>query len=208
MGSGRILVRPAALRTVVKGDHLDRFLGLGLALSAALLLSACEIERTPPRYYSHRVPAETEIALAEEELRARVGAFGQALERGDPDAALLALAPAPELYLVGPGAEEVAAGPAGAAELLGALFGEEPPALEVREVRVTLGPRARVAWVAGFLRVRDPAGGEDGLLRITGVYLRVRGEWRLVQAHLSRPPTPPAEAPPGSPPDSLAPEDA
>lgn len=182
---------------------MDRF--LGLALGAVLLLSACKVERTPPRYYSHRDPAEAERALAEEELRDRVGALGEAIERGDLNAALFALAPAPELYLVGPGT--VGGGPEGAAALLRALMEEAPGEMEAREVRVTLGPRGRVAWVAGsFVAEGSPEGGEE-LLRLTGVYLRVRGEWRLVQGHLSRPPTPPAEPPPGPLPDSLAPED-
>lgn len=179
---------------------------LGLALSATLLLSGCKIERTPRDLLTQREPAAAERRLAEEEIRAHVGALGQAIGRGDLDGALLALAPAPDLYLMGPEDTTAAAGPEGAVGVLRSLVGEEPPEVRVQEVRVTLGPRARVAWVAATMEVQEAGEEERHPLRMTGVYVRARGTWLLVQAHLSRPFTEPA--PPLPPADSLAPEGA
>jgi len=180
---------------------------LGPALGATLLLSACKIERTPREQLSQREPAATERRLAEEELRDRVGALAQAVGRGDHDAALLALAPAADLYLQGPDDGPPAVGPEGAAAVVRALIGEEAPEVAVEDVRVTLGPRARVAWVAATMDVRGEGEAERRPLRMTGVYLRVRGAWVLSQGHLSRPATGP-EAPQPLPADSAAPRDS
>lgn len=173
---------------------------LGLALSATLLLSACKIEPTPRKFYSERPPAETELRQFEEELRDRVGALGQALDRGDLRDALLAMAPSADVAFVGPGQEAPVRGVEAMTRELQGLVGEEPPTVRVREVRVTLGPRGQVAWFETGMEM-ERTGAEAALLRMTGVYLRTRGNWQLVQAHLSRPFTPPA-----APLDSVAPD--
>lgn len=202
---GPILVRPIPPppRT---GDDVHRF--LGIALSATLLLAACKIERTPRQYYAQRTPAATERELFQAELEDRVTAVGPALEREDPAGAAFALAPAPDAYVFGPRGGGPASGPEGVAAMLGILTDTVPAEVRMHEVRVTLGARAQTAWFAAGMEVRRPGEAEGAesvdTLRFTGVYLRTRGEWRLVQAHLSRPLTPPA-APP-APADSAAPE--
>ena len=180
---------------------------LGLALGATLLLSACKIERTPREQLTQREPAAAERRLAEAELADRVAALGQAVGRGDLDAALLALAPASDLYLQGPDDGPPVIGAEGAAGVVRALIGDVPPSVAVEDVRVTLGPRARMAWVAATLDVRPAGEAERRPLRMTGVYLRVRGAWVLAQAHLSRPATAPG-APQPLPADSAAPADS
>lgn len=183
---------------------------LGLALSAVLLSSACKVERTPAEYYSRREPAETERRMAEQEIRARVGALGEALERGDLGGGLLALAPASEIAVFGPEDSTLVAGVDGTAEVLRELMGEAPPAVRVEEVRVAFAPQARAAWFAALLQVEraDTTGAAEAPLRMSGVYLRTRGEWRLVQTHLSRAATPPLPPQDSLPPDSTAREGA
>jgi hypothetical protein len=180
------------------------------ALSALLLLSACKVERTPRKYYTGREPAAVERQHAEEEIRARVSALGQALERGDETGALLALAPAPEVYAIGPEGGATVVGPEGVVEMVRELTREAPASAELQDLRVTLGPRARIGWFAAVVRVQpsDTAGAAEDFLRMSGVYLRSEGEWRLVQAHLSHPPTSPAPAQPNPPADSAAPRDS
>jgi hypothetical protein len=176
-----------------------------IALSALLLLSACKVERTPRQYLSGREPAEAERQNAEGEIRARVSALGQALENGDEAGALLALAPAAEVYAIGPTGSASLVGPEGVQEMVREMVREAPAVTEMADLRVTMGPRARVGWFVAVVRVQraDTAGAGDDYLRMSGVYLRSEGEWRLVQAHLSRPPTPPAP-PPSPPADSAA----
>jgi hypothetical protein len=181
---------------------------LGIALSATLLLAACKIEPTPRQFYSQRDPAATERELFAAELTDRVTAMGPALGRGDTGAAVFALAPAPEVYTIGPDGGSPSEGPEGLAAALGALGDSVPQDFRVQEVRVVLGPRAQTAWFATGVEVsRADTGEEADTLRFTGVYQRARGEWRLVQAHLSHPLTPPAEPAP-SPGDSAPPAGA
>lgn len=180
---------------------------LGIALTATLLFSACKIERTPRQFYSQRDPAAAERDLFSAELTDRVVAMGPALDRDDPGGAVFALAPAPDVYVVGPESGTPALGPEGLAEVLRAVRDTVPSNVRVGDVKVTLGPQSLAAWVAASVEV-SPAGrtataGPDSL-RFTGVYQRVRGEWRLVQAHLSRPVRRPA-APLPSPADSSPP---
>lgn len=178
----------------------------GTALCATLLLAACKVERTPRQFYSQRDPAATERALFTAELTDRVAAVGPALDRRDPGGALFALAPAPDVHVIGPDGGAPATGPDGLVAILRAVTTDTVPAtVSVHDVRVALGPRAQTGWFSAGVEVlrpgaADPAAAAD-TLRFSGVYLRTRGEWRLMQAHLSRAFTPPA-APPPSPPDS------
>lgn len=179
---------------------------LGIALTATLLLAACKIERTPRQFYSQRDPAAAERDLLTAELTDRVAAMGPALDRDDPGGAVFALAPAPDVYVIGPEGGSPALGPGGLAEVLRAVRDTVPAAVRVGDVKVSLGPQAMAAWVAASVEVA-PSGGTVEIpdtLRFTGVYQRVRGEWRLVQAHLSRPVRRPAAPLPG-PADSLPP---
>ncbi len=181
---------------------------LGIALSATMLLAACKIERTPRQFYSQRDPAAAERELFAAELTDRVAAMGPALDRGDAGGAVFALSPAPDAYVIGPGGGTPALGPEGLAEVLRAVRDTAPAAVRLDGVRVSFGPRAQTAWVAAGVEVTPTGPGAAGAapdtLRFTGVYQRVRGEWLLMQAHLSRRFTPPAPPEP-SPADSARP---
>ncbi len=183
---------------------MHRFLRVGM--SATLLLAACKIEQTPRQYYSQRNPASVERETAAGELHARVSAVGAALDRGDVGGAVAALAPAPDAYVIGPDGGNPAVGPDGLAGILRSLADTVPVSVRARDVRVTLGARAETAWFAAALEV-TPEGTPPASapLSLSGVYRRQRGAWLLVQAHLSRPFTPPAAPPPPSPADSAAP---
>lgn len=180
----------------------------GTALCATLLLAACKVERTPRQFYSQRDPAATERALFTAELTDRVSAVGPALDRRDTGGALFALAPAPDVHVIGPEGGVPAVGPDGLAGVLGSVTDTVPATVSVHDVRVALGPRAQTGWFSAGVEVlrpgaADPAAAAD-TLRFSGVYQRTRGEWRLMQAHLSRAFTPPA-APPPAPRDSAGP---
>lgn len=178
---------------------------LGIAMSATMLLAACKIEPTPRQFYAQRDPAATERERFAAELTDRVAAVGPALDRGDPGGAVFALAPSPEVYTIGPGGGSPAVGPAALAAMLGEVGDTVPVQIRVQEVRVVLGPRAQTGWFATGIEVTGGDAPEEAdTLRLTGVYQRARGEWRLVQAHLSRPLTPP-DGPPPSPADSVPP---
>lgn len=179
------------------------------ALGATLLLAACKVEPTPRQFYSQRDPAAAERELFTAELTDRVAALGPALDRGDLGGALFALAPAPGVHVIGPDGEPPAAGPQGLARVLQSVADTVPATVSVHGVRVELGPRAQTGWFSAGIEVLrpgadDPAASAD-TLRLSGVYLRARGEWRLMQAHLSRAFTPPAAPPPPSPADSAPP---
>ncbi|HEX2188674.1 MAG TPA: nuclear transport factor 2 family protein, partial [Longimicrobiaceae bacterium] len=198
----RILVRPPPTPET-PGDAVHRI--TGTVLCATLLLAACKVERTPRRFYSQRDPAAAERELFTAELTDRVAAVGPALDRRDAGGALFALAPAPDVHVIGPEGGIPAVGPDRLAAVLLAVTDTVPATVSVHDVRVALGPRAQTGWFSAGVEVlrpgaADPAGAAD-TLRFSGVYLRNRGEWRLMQAHLSRAFTPPA-APQPSPPDS------
>jgi SnoaL-like domain len=167
----------------------------GTVLGLVLLLSACEIEPTPADYIDRATSAEAGRAQAEAEVRDRVLAMGQALARRNPTDAFLALAPARELFVVGPGAETGdGPGPERIRAILESLAAQPTP-VQARDVVVNVAPRANVAW---FRAVLDGEGEDIPGLRVTGVYELNEGAWQLVQAHLSNPLMPPS---PSSPPE-------
>lgn len=161
------------------------------ALCAALLASACKVERTPQEFIDHRRPISELRVAAAEELQDRLLATGQALSRGDAAEAMRALSPAADAVLlpVGEAATRV-----GEAQIAGALgeIATGGDAVRLRDVEVSVGPGADIAWFRAWLDHPDAAAGAP--VRITGVYLRGdEGEWQLVQAHLSTI-TPPADS--------------
>ena len=160
----------------------------GTVLGMVLLLSACEIEPTPAAYIDRASVAEAGRAQAEAEVRDRVLAMGQALARRNPTDALLALAPARELFVVGPGPETGdGPGPERIRAILESLAAQPTP-VQARDVVVRVAPRANVAWFHAML---DGDGEDTPALRVTGVYELYEGSWQLVQAHLSNPLMPP-----------------
>lgn len=176
----------------------------GIALSAIVLLAGCKVERTPRQFYSQRDPAAAEREIALGELRARVSAVGPALDRGDAEGAAIALAPAPDVYVVGPGGGTQGTGPEGMVRLFRPLVDSVQAAIRVRDVRITLDSRAQVGWFAAGIEVARSDSAPADTVSFSGVYLRSRGVWQLAQAHLSGPPTRPAAPPTNPQPDSSA----
>jgi hypothetical protein len=175
-----------------------------LLLPAAL--AACKVEPTPRSFYNHRDPAVVELQESEGEIRTRVMGFVAALNRGDTTAALEAMNPAELVQVMGPAAEDSLArmGPVG---LRAALAGVRHPGDGVaRTPNLRVSATQTTGWFATYVEIL-PLSAEAGpaeRLRLSGVFSRERGEWRLVQVHLSQPPLPPA-VPDSAVTDSAAP---
>jgi hypothetical protein len=165
----------------------------GTALGMLLLLASCEVESTPAEYIDRATPEESGRTAAAAEVRDRVLAMGQALGRRSSGDALLALAPARDLFVVG---LDSAGSPGAGAERMGMILDSlaaRPVPVLTRDLVVHVAPRANVAW---FHAVLDGEGEEAPAVRITGVYQLNEGAWQLVQAHLSAPLTPPTPSNP------------
>jgi hypothetical protein len=149
---------------------------------AAAVLGGCKIEQTPREFIDHRDTALIELQAAEDELRARLHSAANALRREDADQAVASLSPAGEIFVYGlTGSAE------GPGQLRGILSNvAEGRALEVADLEVVIGPRNQVGWFRTELR----AGAEGAIVRFSGVFVRMEGEWRLLQGHLSQPLTP------------------
>jgi hypothetical protein len=176
-----------------------------------LALAGCRIQRTPPEYLDQRDPGEVDRQEAANEIRARVGAFRQALTRGDRGTAAAALSPVGLSHVIGLDAHGGLPryGPGGLAAALDEL---EIPSVSVArtpDLRVEVSLRQGVGWFATHVELFPVGGdGEPQSFRMTGVMARDRGEWRLAQVHFSRglaladaedaPTTPPARD--GAPP--------
>jgi len=176
-----------------------------LALAAALLaLSACRVDRTPDEYLNPRDPAQVERREAENEIAARVSALGEALARGSQADAVATLVPAADTHVMGVGFNDGRPrfGPLGLAAALGDLELPRGAVGRTPDLRVEADPREGLAWFATHLEVLPVvgAGGQTQRLRVSGVFTRREGEWRLRQVHLSK-----AEVPAPTPPrpDSL-----
>ena len=165
----------------------------GTVLGTLLLLASCKVESTPVDYIDRATSAEAGRTEAEAEVRDRVLAMGQALGRRSSADALLALAPARDVFVVGlDSVGSQASGPAQIGAILDSLVARPVPLL-TRDVVVHVAPRANVAW---FHAVLDGEGEETPALRMTGVYELNEGAWQLVEAHLSAPLTPPSPSSP------------
>ena len=158
-----------------------------ITLGLLLATSGCRVERTPPQYFDHQTTIEAEREAAAAELRDRLLAMGQALDRGNATEALIALSPAVDAYVVGPDSGAVVMGSEKiAAALTGLLEAPTPVSAEVRDVEVGISARANVGWFRAVLALPGHTPGNQPL-RVTGVYVRDAGLWKLVQAHLSLP---------------------
>lgn len=183
------------------------------ALAAALLaLSACRVDRTPDEYLNPRNPAQVEQREAAGEIAARVGAFREALARGDHGGAAAALGPAVDTHVMGIGFNDgrPGLGPQGVAAALREMELPRGAVARTPDLRVEADARQGLAWFATHVELLPVvgAGGAPQRLRVSGVFSRREGDWRLAQLHLSRgqlPPPPPDSAAEGGATDSLAP---
>ena len=171
------------------------------ALAAALLaLAACRVDRTPQEFLDPRDPAAVERRESENEIAARVGAFREALGRGNAADAVSALGPAPEAMVIGVDFNDGRPryGPLGMAAALEGLKLPSGAVARTPDLRVEAGTReGGLGWFATHLEVLPVvgAGTEPQWLRVSGVFDRREGDWRLLQLHLSRaerPAPPPA----------------
>lgn len=151
-------------------------------LACGFLFAACTIEPTPAEYFDHRDPAERIRDEAAEEIRDRLLALGQALNRGDAAEAYDVLAPADDIDVVGIGGDDTREGADRIAALLERMAA--PGRTRVREVEFAAGPRASVVWFSGVLDTAV-AGAEPQTAYFTGIYVLTEGTWRLVQVHFS-----------------------
>ena len=162
------------------------------AVAAALLaLAACQVAPTPQEYLDPRDPAAVERRESEEELAARVGAFREALVRGNRLAAVQALGPGADTHVMGVDFNDGRPrfGAQGIADALGGL--RLPAGAVARTPDLRVGAETReggLGWFATHLEVLPVlgAGAEPQWLRVSGVFVRREGEWRLLQLHLSQ----------------------
>jgi hypothetical protein len=167
--------------------------------AALLALSACSVERTPQEFLDPRDPAAVERRESEEELAARVGAFREALARGNRADAVAALAPASDAHVMGVQFNDGRPrfGPQGIADALASLELPAGAVARTPDLRVQAATReGGLGWFATHMELLPVvgAGGAPQWLRVSGVFLRREGEWRLLEIHLSK-----AEAPAPAP---------
>jgi ketosteroid isomerase-like protein len=160
-----------------------------LVTAAALLaLAGCKVESTPAEFYNHPDPAVVDRQEAADEIRTRVRVFAESLGRMDTREAVQALAPSPMAAVVGVEGNGgvVRFGPAGVDAAVAGLAITTPTIVRTPDLRVTAS--GAMGWFSTHLQLLSTsAATEPVLLRMSGVFVRERGEWRLAEAHLSRP---------------------
>ena len=165
------------------------------AAAAALLvaLSACDlvkVERTPRGFYTQRDPARIDQQEAASEIRARVRNFAEELGRGNRARAMTAINPTEDVLVIGSDASGGVAriGPRGLAQALDSIAVATPTVARTPDLRVEVGLREQTGWFSTpiqFMSVGSAA--PEQWLRASGVFSQDRGDWKLVQIHLSRP---------------------
>lgn len=165
------------------------------AAAAALLVSlaACDlvkVERTPRGFYTQRDPARIDQQEAANEIRARVRNFAEELGRGNRGRAMTAINPTEDVLVIGSDASGGVAriGPRGLAEALDSIGVATPTVARTPDLRVEVGLREQTGWFSTpiqFMSVGSAA--PEQWLRASGVFSQDRGDWKLVQIHLSRP---------------------
>lgn len=179
------------------------------ALALLLSLSACKIERTPQELIDPMNPAVVDRREAAREVASRVGAFREALARGSRADAVAALQPMVDAHVVGVEGNggRPRFGAEGIDEAFAAVDVPEGAVTRMPDLRVQTDARETMAWFASHLEVFPAVGGGAGeqRLRVSGVFRRVEGEWRLVQLHLSRAEPDSLSSPPAAPDADAAP---
>jgi hypothetical protein len=163
--------------------------------AAALLatLAACDfvkVERTPRSFYTQRDPARIDQQEAASEIRARVRNFAEELGRGNRSRALTAINPTEDVLVIGSDASGGVAriGTRGLAEALDSIPLPGPAVARTPDLRVEVGLREQTGWFSTPIQfVGAGPATPDQWLRASGVFSQDRGEWKLVQIHLSRP---------------------
>jgi len=166
---------------------------LRAVLAALVALSACDwvkVERTPSQFYSQRDPARVDQRDDSRELRARVRNFADELARGHRDRALTALNPSEGVLVIGPeeGSGVAQIGVGGLAAALDSAWIPTPAVARTPDLRVEVGLRESTGWFSAPIQFMTlAAGSTPQWLRVSGVFAQQKGEWKLVEIHLSRP---------------------
>lgn len=171
-----------------------------VAAAALAALAGCKVDRTPPEFYNHPDPAVVDREEAADEIRTRVRVFAEALGRMETDEAVQALAPGEMAAVVGVEGNDgvVRFGPAGLIEAMGELEIASPTVVRTPDLRVSASHD--MGWFSTHLQLLSTSVATDPvLLRMSGVFVRERGAWRLAEAHLSRPEEATEPAPAQSP---------
>ena len=163
-------------------------------LALLVALSACDwvkVERTPSQFYSQRDPARVDQRDDSRELRARVRNFADELARGRRDRALTALNPSEGVLVIGAeeGSGVARIGVAGLARALDSAAVPTPTVARTPDLRVEVGLRESTGWFSAPIQFMTPldSGAPPQWLRVSGVFAQQKGEWKLVEIHLSRP---------------------
>lgn len=168
----------------VPRNNLRRFWRLLPLLLLAAPLAGCRIEQTPAEYIDVIDIPEDDLSASADELSDRLLSTAPSLERRNLNDLLSALTPAAEVFGFGPGEGELITDPTTLGFSLSQATGGRDVSLA--ELNVEVGPRNNVAWFRSLYSVQGAD--EDAYeIRFSGVFLRIQGEWRLVQAHVSRP---------------------
>lgn len=172
-----------------------------VAAAALAALAGCKVDRTPPEFYNHPDPAVVDRQEAADEIRTRVRVFAEALGRNDTGEAVQALAPDEMAAVVGLRGNDgmVRFGREGVSAAVAELEIAGPTVVRTPDLRVSA--TQGMGWFSTHLQLLSTSTATDPvLLRMSGVFVRERGSWRLVEAHLSRPEAPtPEPAPAQSP---------
>lgn len=164
------------------------------AAAAALLvaLAGCDfvkVERTPRSFYTQRDPARIDQQSAASEIRARVRNFAEELGRGNRARAMTALNPTEDVLVIGSDASGGVAriGVRGLAEALDSVPVPAPAVARTPDLRVEVGLREQTGWFSTPIQfIGAGSAAPDQWLRLSGVYSQDRGDWKLVQIHISR----------------------
>jgi hypothetical protein len=171
-----------------------RRLFLPLLAAALPTLAGCDlarVERTPREFYTQRDPAQVDQREDDKEIRARVRNFAEQLAGGNRGRALSALNPAEDVLVIGAdgsgGVSRI--GIRGLADALDSLELPAGAVARTPDLRVQVGLRESTGWFSTPIEFIDAGTPFEAphSLRASGIYKQDRGEWRLVQLHLSRP---------------------
>jgi hypothetical protein len=163
------------------------------ATALLLALAGCDwvkVERTPSQFYNQRDPARVDQRDDSRELRARVRNFADELARGHRDRALTALNPSEGVLVIGAGEGSGVAriGVRGLADALDSAGISAPAVARTPDLRVEVGLRERTGWFSAPIQFMTLTPGSAAQwLRVSGVFAQQKGEWQLVEIHLSRP---------------------
>jgi ketosteroid isomerase-like protein len=127
-------------------------------------------------------------AQIEAEIKALVEDVWEAYARKDIDACLGLWTSDPDLVAIGTGADELRLGPEDLRRGLRRDF-EQAESIEITTEWLRISTAGNVAWSAANVRLTASVGGDTAslLCRLTNVFEKRNGTWRIMLLHLSLP---------------------